>query len=1166
MTRINKLVLKGFKSFAKHTELEFGSAFNCILGPNGSGKSNILDALTFVLGRTSSKAMRAEKSSNLIYNGGKKSQPAPHATVSIHFENSNKTFPIENKEVIVTRTVKKNGNSVYRLNGKRTVRKDIIDFLSLARINPDGYNIILQGDIIRFVEMSTIERRQIVEEIAGIGAYEENKQKAMNELNRVDERLNEAEIVLSERKTHLKELKKERDEALQFKDLNDNLQMSKASLLKIQIEKKQSSISKLNKDENSYNQKNQTDSKKINEMQSQAEEIKTQIDNINKEIERKGEKDQVMLNREIEQLKVNIATNKTKLDSYKNEIDRLKNRKLELEEDTKSTNQRITRLEQEKKDIEKEIEKKEKDIQKIEKDITEFRKRNAFDSDVQNIEKEIDNLEKQAEEKQNHIQKLREAQQESLRDKDKIELMIQNIEDQVDKVAAVRKENKQQLEELKRKRERFKKISDELNKNLDENSSISEKLANSREKLAEINGKLAKLRAQNMNITERMSGDAAVRSILEQKNKIKGIYGTVSELGNVDAKYSPALEVAAGNRIKSIVVENDKIAADCIKHLKDKQLGVATFLPLNKLKTKLISSEIRNMTKKKGVHGLAIDLVEHDPKFNKVFLYVFGDTLVVDDIETARKLGVGTVRMATMEGDLAEVSGAMIGGFRQKRRSAGFKEKGLIEDLNRNEKLASELEKSINAYESRLRDLDEKITKSRHEKAELEAEIITLEKTLHIKGEDTDDLKTAKEKLLEDNKQAEKRIEDVQEKIGDINKELAQVKIKKQQLRNKINDLRKPEVLAELRAFEEKRSELREQVIQLKTELKNFNTQIETILGPDVRKTRDILKNIEKEEIRFGEERNQLKNKIKEQEKTLKDKEENAKIFRAKYKKLFTKRDELSSKLQKLDKKINANQLKIKGIDEKINDIKMKMAAAKAEFAGLEKEFEQYITVKTFETKKSTEELQLTIRELERKQQNIGNVNLRALEVYDNIEKEYFELETKKEKLSGEKEDVLKMIGEIEGKKKEIFVETLEVVNNNFKDFFIKLSKKGEAFLELENAENPFEAGLMIKVRITGNKFLDIKSLSGGEKTLTALAFIFAIQEHEPAHFYILDEVDAALDKHNSEKLSQLVRGYCQKAQYLIISHNDAIISEADKLYGISMGDHGRSNITTLEL
>jgi chromosome segregation protein len=1164
MTKINKLVLKGFKSFAKHTELTFGPAFNCILGPNGSGKSNVLDALTFVLGRMSSKAMRAEKSSNLIYNGGKKGKPAPYAQVAIHFDNMHKTFPVEAEEVVISRTVKKNGNSVYRLNGKRAVRKDIVDLLSLAKINPDGHNIILQGDIVRFVEMSTVERRQIVEEIAGIGAYEEKKQKALNELNRVEQRLNEADIVLNERKTHLKELKKERDEAMEFKGLNDSLQTYKASLLKLQIDSKTSAVSNYEKDEASYSERIQKDSNKVNELKLQAQEYNQKIDSINKEIEKKGEKDQVMLNREIEQLKVDIATNKTRIESYKNEIARVNNRKLELDEDTKSTNQKIARLEQEKKDIEKEISAKEKDIEKIEKEIESFRKRSGFDSDVQNIEKEVDDLEKQAEEKQNQIQKLREEQQESLRQKDKIELMIQNIEDQIDKVAAVRKENKEQVEELKQKRVSFKSVAGELDRYLNENSDISAKLGEARAQLSSMHELLAGLRAKSISIKENAGANAAVRAILEKKEK--GVHGTVSELGNADEKYSLALEVAASSRIQSIVVENDKIAADCIRYLKDKQLGIATFLPLNKLKSRIIDTQAREIAKKKGVHGFAVDLVEFDPKYKNVFSYVFQDTIVVDDIETARKIGIGSIRMVTLEGDIVEVSGAMSGGYRQKKRAAGFVDKKVIEELEKNEKLSASVMMQIKSYESRLAELDEKITKSRVAKAELEGDIIKLEKTLHIKGEDTENLENAKQKLADDLRQTEAKIDDVQGKIGGVNRELAKVKIKKQELRNRINDLRKPELVAELRAFEEKRTELREQVVALKTELKNFVTQVETILGPDVRKSRDILKTIEKEQQKFREESDALAGKVKAQEKLLEEKEENAKTFRAKYRKLFTERDHMGEMLQKTNAKINESQLKMKGVEERINDIKMRRAAAKAELAGLEAEFEQYSGVKIFEAKKSIEELQLSIREFERQKAGIGNVNLRALEVYDNIEKEYFELEKKKITLSNEKEDVLKLIGEIEGRKKSIFTEKLEVVNQHFKEFFQKLSKKGEAFLELENPESPFEAGLVIKVRISGNKFLDIKSLSGGEKTMTALSFIFAIQEHEPAYFYILDEVDAALDKHNSEKLSQLVRSYCQKAQYIIISHNDAVISEADKLYGISMADHGRSNVTTLEL
>jgi chromosome segregation protein len=244
-TKISKLVIDGFKSFGKYTELLFGDDFNVILGPNGSGKSNVLDALCFVLGKSSSKQLRAEKSANLIYNGGKTKQPAKAAEVSIVFDNKNKTFPLPEEEIKISRIVRQDGASKYKINGSTKTRQEILELLGAAKINPDGYNIILQGDIVRLVEMNTVERRQLIEEIAGIGVYEEKKQQALNELQKVGDRLNEAEIILKERETYLKELKNDRDQALKYKELNDKIKQNKASYLKRNLNRKDDELRKL---------------------------------------------------------------------------------------------------------------------------------------------------------------------------------------------------------------------------------------------------------------------------------------------------------------------------------------------------------------------------------------------------------------------------------------------------------------------------------------------------------------------------------------------------------------------------------------------------------------------------------------------------------------------------------------------------------------------------------------------------------------------------------------------------------------------------------------------------------------------------------------------------------------------------------------------------------
>ena len=254
MTKINYITIHGFKSFANKTHIPFDKDFNCILGPNGSGKSNIGDALCFVLGRISAKSMRAEKAANLIFNGGISKKPHTSGTVEISFCNESKIFPIDEKEIVIGRTITKSGSSIYRINGKKRTRTEIIDTMSSARINPNGYNIILQGDITRFVSMSPLERRRIIEQISDVSIYEDKKHKATNELNKVDDKLNNAQIILKERKTYLKELKKDRDQALKFKELKDQVDSNKATYLHLRI-------SQLQKEQETHLEKHQKEQK-----------------------------------------------------------------------------------------------------------------------------------------------------------------------------------------------------------------------------------------------------------------------------------------------------------------------------------------------------------------------------------------------------------------------------------------------------------------------------------------------------------------------------------------------------------------------------------------------------------------------------------------------------------------------------------------------------------------------------------------------------------------------------------------------------------------------------------------------------------------------------------------------------------------------------------------
>ncbi|MEM3374634.1 MAG: chromosome segregation protein SMC [Candidatus Woesearchaeota archaeon] len=1163
MTKINKLVMQGFKSFALKTELVFGPGFNCILGPNGSGKSNVLDALCFVLGKSSSKSLRAEKTANLIYNGGKTKQPAKEASVIIYFDNSNNEFPINEKEVKITRTVKQNGNSIYKINDKTVTRNQIVELLSHARINPDGYNIVLQGDIVRIVEMSPIERRQIIEEIAGISIYEEKKQKALNELNKVEEKLKEADIILAEREVYLKELKKDRNQALKFKELDENIKRNKATILFLRLNEKQNKKQELEKDIEEKNKQIKKIEEEILSLKKEIETKKAEISQINKEIEEKGDKDQIQIQKQIEELRVSLGTNKSRINTIDNEILRISDRKKQLEQSLKDINDKIERLLLEKKAFEKSISEKKSQINAIETKISQFKAKYKLE-DSSDLEKQIEEIDKKSEQKLAEIQSLRDKQQNLLREKDKLDYQIQSADEKINKVLEVKKENEKELERLKQMRQEFKKATLELSTRLNEDSSITAQLSNARAKSIKIKEELAKLTAKQAGMQETSTGDIALQKILELKKKVKGIYGTVSSLGQVSSEYAVALEVAAGPRIKSIVVDTDATGAECINYLKKNKFGIASFLPLNKIKPTPESVELKAVLGKKGVRGLAIDLIKFEPQFKNVFSYVFGNTLVVENIEVARQIGIGKFRMVTLDGDLTETSGAMHGGFR-KKESIGFQERELVSQIEKLEKEDSELDSVINALEKRKAENEEKITRLRHLKAELEAEILKIEKSLHIEDSDLDVSKQQKKEFQEKSQEIETELRKLQNEIVKLNTELAQLKISKQSIRDKINSLKNPALLAELNTFEQKRTELKEEIIKLEGEIKNIDVQINTILQPELDNIKKILKQHEKEEMDFKKEKESLVNLIKNQEKELKSKEETQKEFYNKFKELFKKRDKINNEINEIETKVYKKEDAKRNEELKLNSVSLENAKISAELEGVKQEYKQYEGIPIFENK-DEEKIKKEIWEFEKMMQDIGAVNMKALEIYDAVEKEYKEVQEKKTTLIKEKEDVLVMMNEIETKKKDLFMNTYNVINENFKKKFTSLSSKGEATLELESPETIFDAGLNIKVRLTGKKFLDIRSLSGGEKTMTALAFLFAVQDHEPAPFYVLDEVDAALDKRNSEQLAQLIRKYVAKAQYIVISHNDGIISEADNLYGVSMNEHGISKVVSLRI
>ncbi|MFH1376910.1 MAG: AAA family ATPase [Candidatus Woesearchaeota archaeon] len=947
MTIVTKLRLHGFKSFAKKTDLVFGDKFNLILGSNGSGKSNLLDSLCFVLGKTSAKSLRAEKSANLIYNGGKLGKPANSAEVSIFFDNSEKKFPIDSKEVKVSRIVNKKGQSIYKVNDKKMNRQQVVDLLSTSNIDPDGHNIILQGDIVQFATMKPMDRRILVEEIAGISVFEDKKVKAMGELDRVEERLREAHIMLAEREAHLRELKKERDHAKKYKELQEKIKDNKATYNHLRRKAKEISLANYDKDiADSENKLNKSNSK-IEELTKSVSELKNEINRINSDLDLKGEKEQMDLRQGILAGKSDVVRARARMEIIHSEIKKIEERCKQLKDSINENHAKLDALFAERKKLVLRVNKLEKDDKRLEEKADSGNKSDSFD----------------------------------------------------------------------------KKVND-----------------------------LTRLRSMS-------SGQFSDASI-DKVSNIPGVHGTISELGNVDDRFSMAMEVCAGARIKSVITTDELVAKECIEILKKNRLGVLTFLPLNKIKPRGLDAGTKDLVKESGVHGVALDLVKFDKNFLNAFSNIFGSTLIVDNIDTARRIGIGRARMVTLDGDLVETSGAMIGGYRR-RNSIGFKQVGNVE------KRILSLEREIDGMRSGKSPIDNERQNIMGEIMEFNADIRTL------------DSKT--------------------EMIGDENE-----KIEK------------------------------------------------------------IIKDHEREKREFLEETEDLKKVVRLKEGMLKDSEGKEKRFYTDIKTLAANRNKLEQDAEKRAGFIVIENDNSRKIENKVNELRIYRAQVVAELEGLKVEAEEF---KDGKIRKSVDVaiLKKEIDDFEKLVARLGNVNMRALEVYDQLAENYRELLEKVNKLRSEKEDVMNLIAEIAEKKTTVFMETYKHLNSRFKEIFNNLSTKGLASLDLENKETPLDGGLDINVQIAKGKYLDIRSLSGGEKTLAALAFIFAIQEYNPASFYILDEVDAALDKHNSEKLGKLFAKYASNAQYIVISHNDYIINEADILYGVSMQD-GISKVTSLRI
>jgi len=952
MAYVKSLVLQGFKSFAKRTEIPFDSALSVIVGPNGSGKSNITDAICFVLGRLSIKSMRAARAANMIYNGGKGNSPAPEAVVEMVFDNADKTFSFDKPEVKISRIVRRNGQSIYKINDESRTRQEVLELLLQAGIDPDGFNLILQGEIARFIEMHHEERRQIVEEVSGISVYEDKKAKSLNELTKTDERLKEVSTILNERTAYLKNLDGERQEALKFKNLENNIKRDKASLLHRNIKDKNSEKEKLD-NHAGENQKSLEKTRAENDKTRQEiSQLNLEIDDINKKIHEATGLQQEELHKDIIEVRSEITGFSVRIENYTQQLSDLETRKQQLEKDIKRNQSEIEEL---KKSMSKE------DFDKILKS-----KSTAFAT---------------IEEKKAHLDRLK-------IDINTVKINLENSRNNYEYTVKHINVIQEKIQELLKKTGKNKEEVRRIDKTVDEIEKISLNIKD-----------LEKKRI----------------SSLEEISEIKKEISIIEKLKN---------DV---NRLEICPVCKRKVTAEHRKEVTEKADS-----DTNNLNSRLEKIEKNQRDFASQISSMNVRFAELKEEENNLHL---------------SKINLGIVEEKELEKENLE-------GERMK------------------------LSDEIQHLEKKFRNLE---------------------------------IETGKFK-------------DVEEEYNKIKMEIKEISSKQDSRANAGLDL-----IVKQRDID----------------------QMQLIIKRSLKEKQDLQQYI-----------SELSGQLEEKQKILKEREKQDSGLRKSFESMFNKRNKLQETAREKEIDFVNKQNKIRGIEDEINILRIALAKVNAELETWNNEFKQYEGIELSDSSRS--ELEQRMHKNEVSLQAIGTINLRALEVYDKVKEEYDKIAEKVTILQTEKEDILKVIEEIDKKKKKAFMDVFNAINQGFTDNFLKLGGR-EAYLELENEQDPFIGGINIVVKLAKGKYLDVNSLSGGERTLVALSLIFAIQKYRPYSFYIFDEIDAALDKRNSERLSSIIKNYIKNAQYVIITHNDSLITEATSLYGVSMQD-GVSKVISLKV
>ncbi len=1106
MIYISRVKIRNFKSF-KLVNIDLPKTFLCLAGPNGSGKSNFGDAIRFVLGEISLKSLRAKKVRDLIHTG------ARTAEVTMEFDGDTK---IELKRVI-----REDGKILYRLNGKKATRNSILDCMKKYNLDESGRNIIAQGEVARIINMGGRERRTIIDSVAGISDFEAKKKESIGELDIVEARIKDASIILGERQAILAQLEQEKEAALKFTAARKQLASARGTLLRSELTRLEKDLAEAAKLEEKIRFNMDSREKDHAEFDAKIAAIESQRHQTNRELVERQQTSTII--RRIEELKASASS---KIQMSRDREESVAKAKADADIISKGMGKEGEEL----KALDAEVGRMKEELKTLEAAAA------AHGALIRN--EEVDALRISVEQASESVQGLRERLA-SLKGETESKREIIGIrKEEAGRMAAPEGPGGEASgKEVESLRKAAKGLGDDIEASFARTKDINEEVRELDKKLLELNEAKAVHRVR----ASPQLANPALQFIAAMREKDgSGIHGTVADLIQFEPKHAQAVEACGGSRLLYVVVDDIEAATRVIERLKKAKAGRATFIPLNDVR-------VSAAAKHNGFESV-LEVVSCPAHVRRAMEYVFGETLLVDRADDAKKIGVGRHRMVTLDGEIFERSGIVSGGRQDSSLLGGTQLKKIETELESVKSAKASLVQELYSIRQSEQDM-------RARKSELELKMKTVEMELRRHDEESARLH---EQL--------KRRDDIETEISGLEtliKEKALVMASLQSQieagQNKMLELRAKLEAAE-KKFESasaevgrKRTEFASKVSSLRATIEGRIKELE-LRKEELRAKEKRVKELEKEAKDALARINELKRQaIGEQEDLLKLEDKVSGISKES-EKLMEKMKNLEKEMTELGRQRAEKRLEIDKFNRDMNQLEVRKATAATRLEDLRAEFVKYQDAELLEGVKK-DELNRMIAEAEELISGMPNVNMAAIEMYGRKKAEIEGVEEKINTLGDERKAILDMINEIEQHKKDSFFKTFYAVSENFKKMFGYLSI-GEGYLYMDKPNEPFESGLYIKIRRAGKdgRMMEhtIDSLSGGENSLVALMFIFAMQFFKPSPFYILDEVDAALDKENSKNLSRLVAGMAADTQFMVVSHNDIVMSSAETVLGVA--------------